>query len=66
MSEKDGGKAFPSELNAYGGMSLRDYFAAKTVTVIADAALKTGKWAPDLIAATAYELADAMLTERAK
>jgi hypothetical protein len=46
------------------GMSMRDYFAAAALTqIIADAPAKDA-WSK--IAFRAYELADAMLAERAK
>jgi hypothetical protein len=46
-----------------GGMTLRDYFAAKAMQVLMDEAndiAKTKLW----IAITAYSMADAMLKER--
>lgn len=82
MSEKqinDGGAAFPVLGERYGqlqcaegGMSLRDYFAAKAMPQAMalcahDGAVRKGGGqftAPDF-AAMAYEVADAMLAERA-
>jgi len=74
MSKKDnGGPAFPKESDyGFKGMSLRDYFAAKAM-----ASLTTVYWEIEeqysggdaLIkcqAETAYQMADAMLAERAK
>lgn len=74
---KDGGPAFPCGLQSghlepkHGGMTLRDYFAAKAV-----AGLMTRVWNQDgkltgeqIIeqwAATAYAVADAMLKAREK
>lgn len=50
-----------------GGMSLRDYFAAKALqTQIAVVQSEGGTWNPDRCAQLAYEFADAMLKERAK
>lgn len=70
MSEKnDGGAAFPTPVNipaghyyqGPGGMTLRDYFAGQFVA---------GRRMPiedyEDAARNAYELADAMLTEREK
>lgn len=71
----ESGPAFPLDSNQYGavlGMSLRDYFAAKAM-----ASLTTVYWedfeqygsGAALIKCqieTAYEMADAMLAERAK
>lgn len=69
MSEFDGGAAFPivhpDGLGVqYYGMSLRDYFAAKAMQgmISQDVAFVYGKD----VAACAYEIADAMLKERAK
>ena len=67
-----GGPAFPAwEQDTYGakffneGMTMRDYFAAKVMQgLIADPSwqgMSTGT-----MAATAYEVADAMLKERSK
>lgn len=79
MSEKDdGGRAFPfayetshpEEHGINGGMTLRDYFAAKAMQ-IHGAALSDmlcdgeDKW-DSIVAARAYKTADAMLKERAK
>ena len=63
MSTKnDGGPAFPigSTPEEWGnGMTLRDYFAAKTMqNYICD------DYTPDAIAKAAYEMADAMLKAR--
>ncbi len=61
----DGGNAFPSRENDWRGMSLRDYFAAKVLP-----SSITRHWGDysymETIAAEAYEMADAMLAERAK
>lgn len=60
----DGGPAFP-RVDSIGtiavGMSLRDYFAAKAI-----AASDISYWSASELAASAYELADAMLAERKK
>lgn len=72
MSIKDdGGSAFPltdhfDEGNNYkcaeGGMSLRDYFAAKAVIGLIENSAGDHEW----LAKQAYAAADAMLKERAK
>ena len=46
-------------INAQNGMTLRDYFAAKALTGIAADSFEE-------VAKLAYQVADAMLTERAK
>ena len=89
MSKPDGGQAFPepgvfdgnrdqvNPVGAYydaGGMSLRDYFAAKALPAVyvefcnstrAGECDVPGDWRRGL-AADAYMLADAMIAERAK
>lgn len=64
MKTTDGGPAFPSHGSmgevTHEGMTLRDYFAAKAMTRI-ESRLRV-----DHIAEMAYEMADAMLAERAK
>jgi hypothetical protein len=68
----DGGPAFPwGEHGAHlGGMTLRDYFAAKAMQAMiakSNGQDKTGgKAGVPLISEYAYEFADAMLAERAK
>ena len=71
----DGGPAFPGQWydfqpltgeqvvrEQWGGMSLRDYFAAKAMAaLIAEYAQMSG---PDIIAHVAYMMADAMLKAR--
>ena len=74
MGDKnDGGPAFPLETTASGvffesGMSLRDYFAAAAIpecfSLVRENERADG--AAERIARMAYELADAMLAERAK
>ena len=81
MSVKDdGGPAFPVSLDCgsagkqqFEGMTLRDYFAAKALQIMWDAYDKgycglTNRDTPsnEVIAEGAYQLADAMLAERAK
>ena len=64
-----GGPAFPTESEQqtgvntwrYEGMTLRDYFAAKAMLGLMDAAMPM-----DEIAPIAYEMAGAMLKARAK
>lgn len=75
MSLKDGGPAFPIAIpkgvEAYEGMSLRDYFAAVALPV-ARGFFTINKDKVDFeipagaIADTAYMLADAMLQARSK
>lgn len=78
MSEiKDGGPAFPSQPHSTDGepyepafgMSLRDYFAAATLTGLAqdcipDRKIPGGGTESELTAKRAYLLADAMLKAR--
>lgn len=80
MSTKDdGGPAFPNDNEGdgtmSGGMSLRDYFAAHALLLFAstvggqslfDESRATGLNAINTSAKLAYEIADAMLAERAK
>ena len=69
MTTKTGGPAFPAfehhagygQMMAVGGMTLRDYFAAKAMQGF----LASGVNAPANVFATkAYEMADAMLKAR--
>jgi hypothetical protein len=70
MSKNNGGGAFPSpgvifnghQQGAYEGMTLRDYFAAKAL----QGHMANSNFSPDAHARRAYEVADAMLKERAK
>ena len=55
----NGGPAFPSHLGAVHGMSLRDYFAAKAMQPMVNEYYDF-----NLMARTAYEIADAMLKAR--
>jgi hypothetical protein len=74
MEIKDGGPAFPHEQHGdydKPGMSLRDYFAAQALTVVASVEAPTlltrGRTAEDMagfIARVSYLLADAMLAAR--
>lgn len=76
MSAADnGGPAFPvtgQNSANYGdcGMTLRDYFAAKAMHQMLNGAVLPTKEDRDkylpMVASIAYEIADAMLTERAK
>ena len=75
VKERTGGQAFPESQTQYGGMTLRDYFAAKAMTaiisgtafqVVATLAAKADIIAEDYIATAAYEYADAMLKARAE
>lgn len=66
--QRHGGLAFPSLYGASDGMSLRDYFAAKAMQGLAckpqypcdEHSAREG------LARQAYQIADAMLAERAK
>ncbi len=71
MSTGDGGAAFPTGTTSYGGLTMRDYFAAKALPV-AFAAYEAGYWEADVnslndeLAECAYQMADAMLKARDK
>ena len=81
MSDKNktGGPAFPGR-QPFIGMTLRDYFAAKALQALVTVAMgregganiiiKTAELSKmseaELFAAASYEMADAMLRERAK
>lgn len=66
MKKLNGGTAFPvpglSNDESFNGMTLRDYFAAHALQGVMLANFS----APDLWAADAYKIADAMILERAK
>ena len=70
VKDKTGGPAFPymHEMEDYRqaafGMSLRDYFAAAALIGSVSRSLPINE--ADVHAAWAYQLADAMLTEREK
>lgn len=95
MSQDDGGSAFPClvqellidhpmaeqpEPRFHGGMSMRDYFAAKfahaemvtsgalpePARALVEGAKKAGRTIEQQVAYNAYLLADAMLAERKK
>ena len=61
MTKDTGGPAFPcpDDFNPTAGMTLRDYFAAKAMQGLLDAAMAECE-----IAKAAYEMADAMLKAR--
>ena len=76
MNKETGGPAFPSESvyarceacgwdenSSVPGMTLRDYFAAKAMQALVSYDMRL-KW--ERIAETAYEIADAMIAERAR
>lgn len=74
-AQNNGGPAFPSHGSmgevVEDGMSLRDYFAAKAMQALIGSKYigsnySTQAWIKDFAAASAYGLADAMLTERSK
>lgn len=67
MAERHEQSAFPTEATYLRdrGMSLRDYFAAAAFQAIGyrmDSIERN--WTPEVLAKTAYEIADAMLAER--
>jgi hypothetical protein len=64
---QDGGPAFPVKYQS-GGMTLRDYFAGQALAGFLAAHAGQGVSLPedDWSATRAYEIADAMLAERAK
>ena len=72
MKKETGGSAFPnSETDGnvsvtYGGMTLRDYFAAKAMAPLIEekGVLEAVILSPDGFAASCYILADAMLAAR--
>jgi hypothetical protein len=73
MSKKfTGGPAFPQQVQVaadgttwFDGMTLRDYFAAKSLgSLLNSLALKNLEMTPENIAALAYQRADAMLEAR--
>ena len=68
-----GGPAFPlhSEVRPsldtdWCGMTLRDYFAAKTLQALLTGRTREGVAQPDVFAEWAYKYADAMLAEKNK
>ena len=68
MSEiNTGGPAFPPSNPGYAhGMTLRDYFAAKAMQGAIASSSDKLDFGPDLGAAWAYQVADAMLAARDK
>jgi len=78
MSKDNGGPAFPcgyegSTRSDASGLSIRDYFAAKALAgMLAQGGLGFMGWHPSnwdsskSLAKSAYEIADAMLKERAQ
>lgn len=81
MSKQDGGSAFPQvkttkesvtdpNVHSVGGMSLRDYFAAKAMQAalqnISSCSLEDAERIALMTPELAYVIADAMLAERAK
>ena len=74
-TERDGGPAFPmvrEDMGGEPGMTLRDYFAGRAVTLFhlteqnVDAILDGKPADHGAVARFCYGLADAMLAERAK
>lgn len=73
MSKETGGSAFPQAsynmkggYDITGGMTLRDYFAAKAMAVFFDSDAGHDLIGCQTIAKEAYAMADAMLKEREK
>lgn len=68
---KDGGQAFPgTEANGLNngmpGMTLRDYFAAKSLQGLLACGIECGPKEVPIIASSCYVMADAMLRARDK
>jgi len=69
-TKKTGGGAFPEHFDAIPGMTLRDYFAAKSIAPIYKIESKNHYGKPvhmefeDWIATKAYMMADAMMKAR--
>ena len=66
MSKNDGGPAFPVHYEIDSrreGMTLRDYFAAKAMEAMLRCVSDAGE---NDLAGASYDMADAMLAERAK
>jgi hypothetical protein len=62
---KDGGPAFPTDMQRYQGMTLRDYFATKAMAaMIATSAEPWCTGYEQRTAENAYAMADALLSER--
>ena len=57
--DSDGGERWDTEPS--GGMTLRDYFAAKAMQGLLSAHFCSDEYTSEVIAATAYQMADAML-----
>lgn len=68
MSIETGGPAFPESDSSFGGMTLRDYFAAKAMQAIIatypSPAVIIQQDAKTMITLTAYAMADHMLEAR--
>jgi hypothetical protein len=65
MSARDtGGPAFPSASMNYGGMTLRDYFAAKAMQAFMVGRGEFADSNKQTIAECAYDMADVMLKAR--
>ncbi len=67
MNKETGGPAFPFKgaINDSSGMTLRDYFAAKAMqAIVADHKMVVELGSRDVIAESAYNIADAMLKAR--
>lgn len=59
--------AFPRANECQYGMTLRDYFAGQALAGFAGSqSANVYSWVEDRVARSAYEIADAMLAERAK
>lgn len=67
-TEEGGGPAFPTMTDggyAFGGMTLRDYFAAKAMAGLLAHGFPDDAYR-EILANRSYLMADAMLAERAK
>jgi len=68
MTDKTGGPAFPrsGDFNPQTGMTLRDYFAAKTMSSYLARPNLPINVSDEELAFACYDMADAMLKARAK
>lgn len=64
MSTKDGGPAFPLDDGANSGMSLRDYFAGKTLVGFLAGLSPDAPYVEAAVARSCYAMADEMLKAR--
>ena len=60
----DNPMAFPQSNQLYGGMTLRDYFAGQALAALVADQLARADEELDILAVSAYEVADALLAAR--